>query len=190
MANVLNMAQINAIQVLVDRGWSYRRIIVRIYSQAFQQIAVHATVDPGRFSTKSGHIAPEKINRVEKGVSSLLGDAALIGTESALWAQTMIKRRGIQGIRVLQGFLSLSRKHEPEEIERACSLALSHEVFRLKPLRRILKNQSSNSGHQLAFLETHELIRDINVYGEIARKSLVETSRCSKDDNKEEREDE
>ena len=86
-----------------------------------------------------------------------------IGPESGRWAQALIEQRGLQGIRVLQGFLSLTNRHTRKELERVTRIALSHEAFRLKTLRRLLKEPAE--GEQTSFLETHPLIRDMGEYG-------------------------
>ena len=75
--------------------------LVRVFDQRFQQIAVHAKVTPGSFSTDQAHIASEKISGIEKGASFLLGRAVRIGPESGRWAQALIEQRGLQGIRVI-----------------------------------------------------------------------------------------
>ena len=48
----------------------------------------------------------------------------------------MLAERGIEGIRVLQGLLSLAKRHRADDIERACDIALSHGSFRLRSVPR------------------------------------------------------
>ena len=42
------------------------------------------------------------------------------------WSEAMVNARGIEGTRVLQGLLSLTKKHPREALEKACEIALSH----------------------------------------------------------------
>ncbi len=46
-------------------------------------------------------------------------------------ARDLIRDRGLQGIRPLQGLLSLSRQHRVADLENACKVASSHQAYRL-----------------------------------------------------------
>ena len=50
--------------------WDAR--LVRIFNHRFEQIAVHARHEQGRFSTHAQHIAKEKISGLERGAAYLL----------------------------------------------------------------------------------------------------------------------
>lgn len=47
----------------------------------------------------------------------------------------MFQNRGIQGVRVLQGLLSLTKRHPSQVLEKACETALAHQAYRLRTLR-------------------------------------------------------
>jgi transposase len=147
---------------------------VRIFDKNFNQIAVHAKVEPGRFSTHRYHIATAKISGVEKGAAYLLKRAALVGADCARWSQALIRKRGIQGMRTLQGLLSLVSSHPSAEIERACRVAHSHESYRLKTLRHLLRNPQQKE-EQESFLDSHPLIRDMAEYGDFIHESFKNT---------------
>ena len=140
--------------------WESR--FVRIFNKRLEQIAVHVRVEPGRFSTHDGHIADEKRNSIEWGEAWLLDKAARIGPYSARWARDLIRDRGLQGLRPLQGFLSLSRKHRVADLENACKVASSHQAYRLKTLRRLLA--TNEKSQQIEFLDEHPLIRGLAEY--------------------------
>jgi hypothetical protein len=141
----------------------YDARLVRIFDIRFQQIALHAHAEPGRFSTQEAHIASEKISRVEKAAGYLLGRAALIGPKTALWAKAMLEERGIQGVRVLNGLLSFTTRYSAAQMESACDLALSHGAYRLKILRELLTRPVRQEN--LEFMGIHPLIRDMADYG-------------------------
>jgi hypothetical protein len=124
-------------------------------------------VEPGRFSTHDAHIAAEKISRVEKGAEYLLGRAAKIGPKTALWAKAMMEERGIQGVRVLNGLLSLTTRHSAAQMETACELALSHGAYRLRAVRHLLDHPSRQENFE--FMEKHPLIREMADYGEFIK---------------------
>jgi len=148
--------------------WDSR--VVRIYNERFEQIAIHARREPGRFSTKDEHIASEKISNVERGAEYLLSRAARIGPHTGRWARAMLDARGIQGVRVLQGLLSMTRRYSAEVMEQSCELALTHGSFRLRALRRLADRPSRQE--QMEFIQEHPLIRGMEEYGRIIRVSF------------------
>jgi hypothetical protein len=78
----------------------------------------------------------------------------------------MLAERGIEGVRVLQGLLSLAQKHRCNLIECACEIALSHGAFRLRTIRELIKRGASKQP-ELNFTEEHELIRPLVEYGRL-----------------------
>ena len=146
--------------------WDSR--LVRVFDVRLKQIAIHVKADPGRFSTQPGHIASEKISAVERGSAWLLRRAAHIGPHTARWAEALLEARGIEGVRVLQGLLSLARKHPADTLEKACESALSHQIFRLRGLRGLLRQPT----RQAEFLEEHPLIRPLAHYAGYVRVSF------------------
>ena len=152
--------------------WDVR--LVRIFNHRREQIAVHVRVEPGKFSTHSQHIAPEKIGGVERGAEWLLMKAGAIGAHVDQWAQAVIRGRGVAGLRTVMGLLTLSDKHTHREIDKACEIAASYGVYRLKNVRRLLKTEAAKQ-EQLEFIDDHPIIRDIGVYGDLVRTAFPNT---------------
>jgi len=148
--------------------WDSR--LVRVFNSRFDQLAVHARREKGRFSTDPVHISSKKISAVEQGATSLLKSAARIGPRTAHWAEAMLDARGIQGVRVLQGLLALARKHPCDALETACESALSHGTYRLQTLRRFLKTPTT----QYQLIEEHRIIRPLSQYGLIVHAAFKE----------------
>lgn len=121
------------------------RTLVRIFNQRWEQVAIHVRCEPGRFQTHGEHVAAEKISGLERGAGYLLTQISLIGPQAHQWAQAMVTARGIAGTRVLQGLLSLRKKHSSEALENACKTALSHGVYRLKTVRELLKRKAETT---------------------------------------------
>lgn len=140
--------------------WEAR--LVRVFNSRMEQIALHARQQPGRFSTDPAHIHSRKRSVIENGADWLLDRARLVGRHSGDWAEAMIKQRGLQGIRVLQGFLQLAAKHAPINVEAAIELALTHGVWRLHELRSLLRTPTEQN--QFEFVQAHPLIRDLSHY--------------------------
>ena len=85
-----------------------------------------------------------------------------------------MEHRGIEGIRVLVGLESLAKNYSDKQIDLACELALSHEVFRLKPIRQLLKREQGKKQERFEFMKEHEIIRDMQTYGEVVRRGIQE----------------
>lgn len=149
--------------------WDAR--LVRIFSDRFEQIALHVRHEHGRFSTHHEHLAPEKISGLERGAAYLLRKVRLIGPQSHRWAEALLVARGIEGTRVLQGLLALTKKHPSETLENACETALSHGAFRLRVVRQLLARQAPKQ-ESLPLLDEHPLIRPLDDYGRIVAAAL------------------
>ena len=145
--------------------------LVRVFNFKMEQITLHVQGEPGKFYTKASHIDPQKISHVEKGTVWLLRRASLIGPYTDQWAQALLKARGIAGIRPLTGLLSLAQKHPREQIENACEIALSHDAFRLRTIRQLIKRSGSKQ-EQLAFIDEHPIIRPLSDYGDLVKKAF------------------
>lgn len=142
--------------------WNER--LVRIYNLKLEEIAVHARGLPGKFRTNPLHISDRKISGVERGTEYLLSKIARIGSPALSWAQEMIERRGIEGVRVLQGLSFLASRHSATEINRACSIAGSKGAFHLKSIRNLIA-QDHHQG-KLEWIKTHPVIRPMEEYSQ------------------------
>lgn len=149
--------------------WDAR--LVRIFNHRWEQIAVHVRHEQGRFSTQGQHLAKEKISGLERGAGYLLGKVGAIGPHTEAWAQAMLTARGIEGTRVLQGLLALTKKHASQTLETACEIALSHGCFRLRTIRQLLQRQAAQQD-PLPFLDEHPLIRPLDDYAAIVARAL------------------
>lgn len=145
--------------------WDSR--LVRIFNRHFEQIAVHPRDGLAPFSTLPQHLASRKIALVEHGATDLLRRARRIGPQTGRWAEAMLNERGIEGVRVLVGLLSLVRQHSAPAVERACELACAHGAFRLRALRTLLKDPVIQN--EFEFMAEHPLIRNLHDYGALVR---------------------
>jgi transposase len=149
--------------------WDAR--LVHIFNCRWEQIAVHVRHEQGRFSTHGQHLPKEKINGLERGASYLLNKVSLIGQQTQQWAEAMITARGIEGTRVLQGLLALTKKHPGETLEKACETALSHGCFHLRTIRQLVQRQIAKQ-EPLPFLDEHPLIRPLDDYAAIVTRAI------------------
>ena len=145
--------------------------LVRIFNCRMEQIIVHAQVEPGKFQTLQQHIHSQKRSKIEKGTVWLLRKASLIGTNADKWAQAMLEARGIPGIRVLVGLLSLVNHYDSNSIDKACEIALTHNAFRLKTIRGLIQRGGCKQ-QELEFIDEHPIIRNMSDYEAIVKKSL------------------
>jgi len=148
---------------------------VRLLDQKMRPVAVHVQRPPGAFSTLDAHILPEKISGIERGTTWLLHRVESIGPHATHWAQSMLQNRGIEGVRVLMGLLSLTNKHRRDQIERACQAAQSHGAWRLRSLRQLIEQQNPPSIQQdFEFVQEHPIIRDLGDYGQFVREAITQ----------------
>lgn len=142
--------------------WDAR--VVRIFNDRWQQIALHAKCEPGRFRTDAAHIPAEKVSAVERGTAVLLRQIAAVGPHTKAWSEAVIQSRGVEGVRVLVGLKALVGKYRSAELERACETALSYGACRLRSIRNLLKRPAPEEQQSFAFLEEHPIIRPLSDY--------------------------
>jgi transposase len=137
--------------------------LVRVFNSRLEQIAVHVQHEPGRFSTHRQHLADEKISSVERGASWLLGRVRHIGPQATRWAEGLIQARGVEGLRVLQGLLSLTKRYAAAQLERACGIAHSYSAYRLRTLRQLIERDAP-AQPTFDFAQEHPMIRPLSEY--------------------------
>ena len=141
--------------------WDSR--LVRIFNDRWEQVAVHAKAEPGRFRTAPEHIPKEKVSAVERGTDAMLRQIAAIGPHTRQWAEATAQARGVEAVRVLVGLKDLAGKHPSEALEEACRVALSHGAYRLRTVRQLLKRKGQ-AQQQFEFLQEHPIIRPLSDY--------------------------
>jgi transposase len=139
--------------------------LVRVFNTQLEQIAVHVQHEPGRFSTLAQHVVSEKISSIERGAAWLLTRVRLLGPCSTRWAEAVLAGRGVEGVRVLQGLLSLAQRHTATQIERACDIAHSYGCCRLRTVRKLIDRDAPQQ-QLLDFMHEHPLIRPLSEYGQ------------------------
>ena len=143
--------------------WDSR--LVRFFNEKWEQIAVHARAEPGRFRTDFNHIPKKKVSCIERGANVLLKQLAIVGPSVKDWSEAMLQARGVEGIRVLQGLKALASKHDATALNRACETAMTHGALRLKSIRTLLNSTSEvKQQEQFDFLEEHPVIRPLSDY--------------------------
>jgi transposase len=143
--------------------WDSR--LVRLFNEKWEQVAVHARAEPGRFRTDANHIPKKRVSCIERGANVLLKQLAIVGPSVKDWSEAMLQARGVEGIRVLQGLKALASKHDATALNRACETAMTYGALRLKSIRALLKSTSEvKQQEQFSFLEEHPVIRPLSDY--------------------------
>jgi len=141
--------------------WDAR--LVRVFNDRWEQVAVHAKAEPGRFRTAAEHIPKEKVSAVERGTDALLWQVAAIGPQTRQWAEATTQARGVEAVRVLVGLKHLAGKYPSADLEEACRVALTHGAYRLRTIRQLLARRGREQ-RQFDFLEEHPIIRPLSDY--------------------------
>jgi transposase len=143
--------------------WDAR--LVRIFNDRMEPLEVHVRQETGRFSTKSAHIVAEKISGVERGPAWQLARVRRIGPQSTRWAEAMVQARGVEGVRVLIGLLSLAERHPVAAIEQACATASSYGAYHLRTIRALIEREAPKQ-ETMPFMSEHPMIRPLSDYSQ------------------------
>ena len=137
--------------------WDER--LVRVFWQDTLQ-ASHARVPPGQYA-RSG--ADKTLTSTQQAyLHKQLGRCELVGADLHAWAIGAVAERGVRAIRLLQGAVTLTRKHPREAVCRAAALALEHRLFRYKDLRRLVEQAPQQK--PLDLIVEHPSIRPLDEY--------------------------
>ncbi len=156
--------------------WDAR--LVRIFNDRMEPLQVHVRQEPGRFSTKSAHIAAEKISGVERGAAWQLARVGRLGPNSLHWAESVVRARGVEAVRVLVGLLSLAGRHPRDAIERACGIASSYGALHLRTIRALI-DRDAPSQAALPFTSEHPMIRPLSDYGQFVHDAFQQQKELS-----------
>jgi transposase len=150
--------------------------VVRLFDQQLRQIAIHCQHEPGRFATDARHIVAEKRGGIERGAAWWLNKAGSIGVHAGSWAEGIVQKRGIHGIRAVIGLVSLTHRHPAAAIEQACQVARSHGADRLRDIRNLLKRSEGPARQQqFEFVAEHPLIRSLEEYSNLVHGAFDNT---------------
>jgi len=134
---------------------------VRIFNLRWEQLCLHARLEPGRFTRTLG--VGGGTGTLQANLDYWLGRAQQMGAPCAQWAQALVAQRGPLAIRSLMAVVDLTHKHTFKALNEACAKAHAQGTWRLRDLRALLQNPAAPT--QLTFLEDHPLIRDLSEYG-------------------------
>jgi len=143
--------------------WDER--LVRIYHQD-QCVGVYTKAPAGTFSGRDEYRPAHKPARQQAYQEYLLARAEHVGSRALAWAKAAIEERDVRAYRLLQGMISLTRKHPKERVDWACGIALENRLFRHKHLRRLVEQAAARAPAQLPLIQTHEIIRELSEYVE------------------------
>jgi len=147
----------------VRTRWDER--LVRVYYQG-ECVGVHTRTPAGTFTTRDEHRPAHKPARQAAYEANLLSKSERIGPRALDWARGAIEERGVRAYRLLQGMVSLTRKHPRERVDWACGIALENRLFRYKPLRRLVEQAAARTPAPPPLIQSHDIIRNLSEYAE------------------------
>jgi transposase len=110
--------------------------LVRVF-QVDTLVVVHARVAAGVFAPRAGEA--EASTRQQAFVDRLVGQCERVGPALKQWADAALAARGVRAIRLIQGVLSLTRRHPRERVLAAVTEAYAHQHFRYQTIRRLVE---------------------------------------------------
>jgi len=137
--------------------------MVRVLDHHIQAVCSHRRLEKGCFSHSLG-VGGVPVS-VEQSTRYYRQRLAELGASCARWADATIAAEPHTAIRRMQGVLQLSRQHKIAQLEQACAKACLHGQYHLKDLRNWLGNPHQQEA--FSFLQQHELIRDMDHYGQL-----------------------
>jgi transposase len=147
----------------VRTRWDER--LVKVYYHG-ECVGVYTRAPAGSFTTRKEHRPAHKPARQEAYQANLLAKTERIGSRALSWAEGAIEERDVRAYRLLQGMISLTRKHPKERVDWACGVALERRVFRYKPLRRLVEQAAARAPAPPLLIQSHDIIRDLSEYAE------------------------
>jgi hypothetical protein len=147
----------------VRTHWDER--LVRVYYHG-ECVGVYTRAPAGTFTTRDEHRPAHKPARQAAYQANLLARTERIGSRALAWAEGAIEDRGVRAYRLLQGMISLTRKHPRERVDWACGVAQERGVFRYQPLRRLVEQAAARAPAQPPLIQSHEIIRNLKEYAE------------------------
>jgi transposase len=112
--------------------------LVRVFAHD-TLVAVQRVVATGTFAPRPGEA--EASTRQQAFVDRLLGQCARVGPVMRQWAAAAIAARGVRAIRLIQGVLSLTRRHPRERVLDAVREAHAQQHFRYQTIRRLAERR-------------------------------------------------
>jgi transposase len=100
-------------------------------------VAVHARVRDGLYAPRAGEA--EASTRQQAFVDRLVGQCERVGPALKQWADAALAARGVRAIRLIQGVLSLTRKHPRERVLVAIAEAHARQHFRYQTIRQLVE---------------------------------------------------
>jgi len=143
--------------------------MVRVYTPgAATLLAVHHRKTAGEWSTHPDHRPAHKPARQEAYEQHQLSRCTRIGPDCRAWAVAAIEERQQRSYRLMQGVVSLTRKHPRERVNWACRIALERRAFRFQTLRQLVETAAERAAEPPPLIQQHELIRPLDAYAQEA----------------------
>jgi transposase len=141
--------------------WDSRQ--VRIFNARWEQIKLHAHLQPGQFDKVLG--LGGGVGRLEQQIAYWLKRAHELGAPCGQWCQGVLDQKGPLGLRSIMGLVSLTDRHSFKTLNDACASALSRGAWRLRDVRALLEQRQREVQTHFAFAQSHPLIRNLAEYG-------------------------
>jgi hypothetical protein len=139
--------------------WDARE--VRIFNQKLEQVQVHRRLEPGQFSKVLGIGGGH--GSLQANLNYWLGRASEMGGPCAQWAQGLVERRGIEGMRSLMGLVALTNHRSFGVVNAACAKAIAQDAWQLRKVKALL--EAAQVQTHFTFAQEHPLIRNLSEYG-------------------------
>jgi transposase len=141
--------------------WDNRE--VRIFNLRWEQIKLHAHLEPGRFDKVLGLGGGH--GRLQQQLDYWQRRADELGQPCGQWCRQVVEQKGPLGLRSIMGLIGLTHDHSFKSINHACASAASRGAWRLRDVKALLEQRQREVQTHLGFAQDHPLIRNLAEYG-------------------------
>ena len=147
----------------------YNQDTIEVYYQS-DRIAIHKrTYRPGQYVTHKEHLSSSHRFYGDWSPEYFTKLAGSIGIKTSEYIQLLIEQQDYPetGYKQALGIISLKKAFEKHRIETACTMALTHERYSYRTIKRILENKTDKmveSGQQQQPIPVHMNIRGAESY--------------------------
>lgn len=161
--------------------WQLKGTLVRVvfdertvafYADGLRVTQHHRNRITGAYTTEASHMPPHHRFVHSWSAGKFEKWAAAIGNETLMVIKQILssKRHEEQAYKSCMGVLSLAKKHNPQELNQACRMALNYQRVNSREVRKYLEeikrrnNEDKEDSQMLLFTTEHENIRGKSQY--------------------------
>jgi len=132
---------------------------IAVFNDAFELIAVHTPVSPGKRSTKMEHYPPDEYNYMKMDSQFCMENALNIGHNTLKVIDELLHNGAIRNLRSAQNVIRMGKKYGTVRLEAACKRAVYFGNYTYAGIKNILEKELDKQGF---LFEEESSIKNLN----------------------------